>query len=73
MSKAQKVHDHGSWAGMGSKGNPLPMGNKEKYFTTAEGAGMLGSYEDNESDIKAQQEANLRQQRKNEFKPGQRN
>lgn len=73
MSGGQRIDDHGSWAGKGGNGNPLPMSCKEKHFTTAEGAGHLGYYEDTDAAIKAQQEANLRQQRKNPFKPGQRN
>lgn len=73
MSKAQKIHDHAAWMGSSSKDNPLPMHSKERSFSDHEEDGHLSSYEDKEEDIKRQQEADKRQQKKNNFKPGQRN
>jgi len=56
MSGGRRIDDHGSWMGMGSKGNPLPEGVKMKYETSAEGAGELNKYEDTTEAIKAGQE-----------------
>lgn len=73
MAGGQKINDHSSWAGSSSANNPLPMNSKEKHYSSEEGVGELKTYEDTTEAIKAQQAANSRQQRKNEFKPGQRN
>ncbi|HEY3526725.1 MAG TPA: hypothetical protein VGK47_11045 [Nitrososphaeraceae archaeon] len=73
MSKAQRIDDHSAWMGSSSKDNPLPMETKMKTYSSEEGVGGLNPYEDKEEDIKAQQAANNRQQRKNPFGPGQRN
>lgn len=73
MSGAQRINEHSAWMGASSKDNPLPMESKEKHYSQEEGVGNLSSYEDKEQDIKAQQNADKRQQRKNPFGPGQRN
>jgi hypothetical protein len=50
-----KINDHASFAGKGGK-YPLPEGNKMKSFSSAEGAGHLGSkYHDTSEEIHSDQ------------------
>jgi hypothetical protein len=51
----QRIDDHKSWVGKGSKGSVFPMGVKTKEASSAEGAGELARYEDTSEAIKAQQ------------------
>lgn len=57
MSGGRKISDHGSWMGKGSNGSILPVGNKVKMESSAEGSGALAKFEDTTEAIKAQQEA----------------
>ena len=54
----QKINDHASWVGGRSKGSVFPEGVKTKDFSSAEGAGSLGMYEDTTEAIKKAQEYN---------------
>jgi hypothetical protein len=67
------INDHSSWIGKASKDSPLPIGNKVKDESSAEGAGGIKRYEDTTETIKAQQEANKSQIHKHPLKPNYRN
>ena len=73
MSGGQKINDHGSWAGGKSKDSPLPMGNKTKHFSSAEGAGAMNEYEDTSEKIQSQQEQGIRKAEGHKQKPSYRN
>lgn len=69
----QKINDHNSWMGKGSKGVPLPMGAKMKQESSAMGAGKMGKYEDTTEAIKAQQSAGVAKVHGHAQKAGHRN
>jgi len=69
----QKIHDHGSWIGKGSKGSVFPMGVKHKDESSAEGFGGLNHYEDTTETIKSQQEMAEKKVHGHMHKPGTRN
>lgn len=73
MAGGQRINDHSAWMGSSSNGNPLPMETKMKTFPQTEGMGELSTYEDTEESIRAIQEGNKRQAKKNPFGPHQRN
>ncbi len=73
MSGGQKINDHGSWAGSRSKDSPLPMNSKNKFYSSAEGAGALNEYEDTTEKIKSQQEQGIRKAESHKQKPSYRN
>lgn len=73
MSGGQKIDDHGEWPGRREKGAPLPMGNKTKYFSSAEGAGAMNEYEDTSEKIKSQQDMGIRKAEGHKQKPSYRN
>ncbi len=52
----QKIDDHSFWAGAKGKASVFPDGpHKSKEYSSAEGAGELGKYEDTTEAIKASQ------------------
>lgn len=52
----QKINDHSSWVGKGSKGVVYPAGAKMKQESGAEGAGEVMKYEDTADAIRASQQ-----------------
>jgi hypothetical protein len=58
MTGGRRINDHSSWVGKGGKDSVMPMGNKVKHESSAEGAGHASQYEDTTEDIKASQEHN---------------
>lgn len=53
MAGAQKIDDHSFWAGGKSKASVFPDGpHKEKEYSSAEGSGHIGYYEDTTEAIK---------------------
>ena len=70
----QKINDHSSWMGKGSKGHVFPDGpHKTKMESSANGAGKLEKYEDTTEAIRSQQEAGERKIKGHAHKPGTRN
>lgn len=66
----QKINDHGSWIGKGSKGSVFPMGVKTKDESSAEGVGGVAKYEDTTETIKSMQEMNKKKVQGHPMKPG---
>ncbi len=73
MNGGQRIDDHSFWAGSGSKESPFPKGVHTKMESSAVGAGSEMDYEDSSAKIKAQQEGNISQAKKNPMKPLHRN
>lgn len=70
----QKINDHSSWMGGKSKESPLPVGGaKNKFFSSAEGAGALSHYEDTTETVKSQQEMGKKKVQAYPQKAGHRN
>ncbi len=69
----QKINDHSSWVGKGSKGSVFPMGVKTKDESSAEGAGAVMKYEDTTETIKSQQEMAKAKVKSHPMKSGHRN
>lgn len=67
------IKDHGSWVGGASKGSVFPEGVKHKQYTSAEGAGALGKYEDTSEAIHSQQEMGIRKAKAHPVKSEYRN
>ncbi len=56
MAGGQRIDDHSFWAGSKGKDSVFPDGpHKTKDYSSAEGAGHLGVYEDTTEEIKASQ------------------
>ncbi len=55
MTGGRKINDHKSWMGSSSKDSVLPLGDKVKHESSAEGAGHASQYEDTTEDVKAAQ------------------
>jgi hypothetical protein len=72
-SGGQRIDDHSSWMGSGSKESPLPMQSKFKQEYSAEGAGSVGMYEDTTEAIKSQQEKGESKAKSHPLKPTYRN
>lgn len=73
-SGGQRIDDHSSWMGKGSKDSVFPDGpHKCKDESSAEGAGSLMRYEDTTEKIKSQQVESVRQIKNRPLKPGYRN
>lgn len=51
----RKINDHSSWVGKAASGEVFPDGAKVKTYTSAEGSGAVGMYEDTTEKIKEQQ------------------
>lgn len=61
-SGGQRIDDHGSWMGMGSKGSVFPDGpHKVKMESSAEGAGEVMNYQDKTEKIKKSQVDSVKQ------------
>jgi hypothetical protein len=73
MAGGQKINDHGSWIGKGSKGSVFPMGVKLKSESSAEGAGAEMDYEDTTEAIKRQQTMGEKKAKSHPLKPSFRN
>jgi hypothetical protein len=56
MAGGKRIDDHSSWIGDRTEKNIFPSGMKEKYETSAEGAGEENQYEDTTEAIRSQQE-----------------
>lgn len=67
----QRIDDHKFFAGSGSP--RFPKGVHEKDYSSAEGAGKLGTYEDTSEAIKSQQEMNKKKVHGHPQKSGHRN
>ena len=52
-SGGQRIDDHAFFAGSGSP--KFPVGNKTKEYSSAEGAGNVGMYEDTTEKVREQQ------------------
>ncbi len=72
-SGGQRIDDHSSFAGSSSKQSVLPVGNKVKTYTGAEGAGSEMDYEDTTEKIKSQQDMGIGKVKARPVKPGYRN
>jgi hypothetical protein len=66
-----KITDHKFFAGSGSP--KFPIGNKTKDYSSAEGAGAVGEYEDTSEKIKGQQDTGIRKAESHKQKPQYRN
>ena len=71
MSGGMKITDHGDYKS--PKDQPLPVGNKVKHYSSAEGAGHEGYYEDTTEAIKSAQEMGDRKVKSHPMKDGFRN
>lgn len=69
----QKINDHSFWAGGKSKESVFPMSAKMKQYSSAEGAGAVGHYEDTTETIKSQQEQGIRKANAHKQKASYRN
>ncbi len=67
----QKITDRSFFAGSGSP--TFPKSNAVKTYTSAEGAGALGRYEDTSEAIKSQQDMGISKVKGHPMKPGHRN
>lgn len=67
---AKRIDDHSFWAGGKSKGSPFPDGAKVKEMRSAEGAGELNDYPDNEQEVLRDQEGGARKVEREKMKPG---
>lgn len=70
MAGGQRIDDHSSWVGKGSKGSVFPEGVKTKDESSAESAGKLSKYEDTTEAIKAVQNKSTSQAKAHPLKPG---
>ena len=68
----QRIDDHKSIGTPGGKGEVFKRGVHTKDYSSAEGAGHLGKYEDTTEAIKSQQEMNDRKVKSHPQKPGHR-
>lgn len=66
-----RIDDHKFFAGSGSP--KFPVGNKTKDYSSAEGAGAVGEYEDTTEKIKSQQEMGIKKAKSHPQKAGYRN
>lgn len=73
MSGGQKISDHSFWAGSKSKDSVFPMEAKMKQYSSAEGAGHEGDYEDTSEKIKSQQMDGEAKAKARPLKPNYRN
>jgi len=73
MAGGQRIDDHSSWVGKGSKGVVFPSGAKMKSESSAEGAGAENDYEDTTEKVKAQQMAGVGKIKGRPMKPLYRN
>jgi hypothetical protein len=69
----RKIDDHSFWAGGKSEGSVFPEGVHHKKYTSAEGAGELGKYEDTSEAIHSQQEMGIRKAKAHSVKSEYRN
>lgn len=70
----QRIDDHASWIGKGSKGTVFPEGAKMKNVASEEGAGSLMKYEDTVEAINGAQRAAVAKVKSHGMKqPGYRN
>ena len=67
---ARRIDDHSFWAGGKSKGSPFPEGAKVKTMRSAEGAGDLRDYPDDEQEVLRDQEGGVRKIDSKPMKPG---
>lgn len=67
----QKITDRAFFAGSGSP--KFPVGNKVKEYSSAEGAGAVGRYEDTSETIKEQQVKGISKAKSHPQKPSYRN
>lgn len=68
-----KITDKGAYPLHKGGPSPLPMGNKVKSFSSADGAGELNEYWDTTEKIKEQQDMGERKMSSHKPKPGTRN
>lgn len=73
MAGGQKINDKGAWPLHAGGPSPLPVGNRIKNFSSADGAGELGDYWDTTEKIKEQQDMGERKVKSNATKLGYRN
>lgn len=66
----RRINDHSFWAGGSSKESPMPMGSKMKQYTSAEGSGEVGKYEDTSEAIKSVQETSKGKVKSHPMKSG---
>lgn len=66
-----KINDHKFFAGSGSP--KFPVGNKLKEYSSAEGAGAVGEYEDTTEKIHSQQNMGIKKAEGHKQKPQYRN
>lgn len=69
----QRIDDHKFFAGGASKGSVFPEGVHHKKYTSAEGAGELGKYEDTSEAIHSQQEMGIKKAKAHSAKSEYRN
>lgn len=72
MSGGKRIDDHASFAGKGGA-YPLPVGNKMKSESHAEGSGHEMDYEDTNEAIVRNQKAGDAKAKSHKMKPGYRN
>lgn len=70
----QKINDHASWIGSAPSGMPMPMHTKTKSYTSAEGAGHVGTdYPDTTEAIQRDQSGGISKVKSHSMKTGYRN
>lgn len=70
----KRIDDHSDWIGGKEKGMPLPMHTKTKSYSSAEGAGHVGtSYPDTDEAIKRDQDMGISSAKRHPMKSGYRN
>lgn len=73
MSGGQKINDHSSWTGKGSKGSVFAEGVKTEMHSSAASAGAENDYEDTTASIKRQQDMGAAKVKAHPMKPEYRN
>lgn len=67
----QRIDDHSFWAGGKGKASVFPDGpHKTKDYSSAEGVGSVGKYEDTTESIKGVQEMSKKKVQGHPMKPG---
>lgn len=73
MAGGQRINDHSSWTGKGSKGSIFSEGVKTEMYPSASGAGAENDYQDTTASIKRQQDMGAGKVKAHPMKPEYRN
>jgi hypothetical protein len=66
----QKINDHSNFTGRAPKGQVFAEGNKVKSYSSAEGSGEVGKYEDTSEAIHSAQVKGVSQAKSHPLKSG---